>query len=417
MSNPNPYQKTKFACYYSYIASAAAFALPPILFVTFHENYGISYTLLGTLVLVGFCIQLGVDLFFSFFAGKLPLKALVRLMPCLTTVGLAAYGLLPYFFPEQAFLGLLFGTILFSLSGGLGEVLISPMIAAMPSDNPERDMSRLHSVYGYGVVFVVVTGSLLLWLWGRDAWTWVTLTFALLPLFCSLMFFLFPIPEMRERDKKEKDSNATHRTLGLWLCVLCIFLGGAAEVTMTNWISVYMENALAIPKNYCDILGLALFALCLALTRTAYAKWGKSIERVMLLSMVLSIACYFVAGLVSHPIVGALAAVLCGFSTAMLWPGTLIFAEKHIKGLSVAAYALLAAGGDLGGSVGPQLVGALVDAVSVSHFAQRLSETLSLTPEQVGIKAGILFGAVFPLAGLFVVISLIRYFKKLQRST
>lgn len=416
MLKKNPYQKTKFACYYSYIASAAAFALPPILFVTFHENYGISYTLLGTLVLVGFCIQLGVDLFFSFFAGKLPLKALIRLMPCLTTVGLAAYGLLPYFFPGQAFLGLLCGTVLFSLSGGLGEVLISPMIAAMPSDNPERDMSRLHSIYGYGVVFVVVASSLLLWWWGRDAWTWVTLTFALLPLFCSLMFFLFPIPDMQGSIHGAKDKTTSHRTLGLWLCVLCIFLGGAAEVTMTNWISVYMENALSIPKNYCDILGLALFAFCLALTRTAYSKWGKSIERVMLCSMGLSILCYLVAGLVSNPIVGAFAAVLCGFSTAMLWPGTLIFAEKHIKGLGVAAYALLAAGGDLGGSVGPQAIGAIVDMISASKLAQRFSETLSLTPEQVGIKAGILFGAVFPLAGLFVVISLIRYFKKMQRN-
>lgn len=415
MSVKNPYQKTKFACYYNYIASAAAFSMPPVLFVTFREMYGISYTLLGTLVLTGFCVQLAVDLFFSFFAGKLPLKAMVRLMPSLTTIGLVVYALVPYFFPKYAFTGLFVGTVLFSLSAGLGEVLISPMIAAMPSDNPERDMSRLHSVYGYGVVFAVVVGSLLLYWWGMESWMWVMVTFSVLPLFCSLLFFLSPIPDMGEKKQAQAEKALSGRTLGLWLCVLCIFLGGATEITITNWISVYMENALSIPKTYCDIFGLALFATCLALTRTAYSKWGKSIEKTMLVSMTGAVVCYLVAGLASHPLVGAVAAVACGFSTAMLWPGTLILAEKHIPGLGVAAYALMAAGGDLGGSVGPQVLGAVVDTVSASAMAVKLGETLSLTPEQVGIKAGVLFTALFPILGAIVLILLIRYVKNMKR--
>ena len=45
------YKKTKRACYVSYFSMSSVFCLPPLLFVTFHELYGISYTLLGTLVL------------------------------------------------------------------------------------------------------------------------------------------------------------------------------------------------------------------------------------------------------------------------------------------------------------------------------------------------------------------------------
>ena len=413
----NSYQKTKWACYYIYIATSAVFVLPPMLFVTLREMYEISYTLLGTLVLIGFCTQLTVDLLSSFFATYLPVKLLIRLTPLLTTLGLSLYALIPTCFPSHAYLGLVLGTVVFSVSTGLNEVLVSPMIAAIPSDNPERDMSRLHSIYGYGVVFVVTLSSLLLLWWGNENWMWLTLFWAILPIFASVLFCLLPIPEMKLGAVEGEGKTARHHKIGLWLCFLCIFLGGATEVTMTSWISVYMENALKISKSVCDIVGLALFAFLLALGRTAYAKWGKNIEKVMLFSMTSSIICYIIAGITTHPVVGAIGAVLTGISSAMLWPGTLILAEKHLPHPGVAAYALLAAGGDLGGSLGPQAVGYVVDAVTLSPFAATLAEGLSLTPEQIGIKAGVLVGVIFPLAGLFVVISLIRYFKKLQRNS
>ena len=61
------FKLTRIACFTAYIAAASAFALPPLLFVTFREMYGISYTLLGTLILINFCTQLAIDLIFTFF--------------------------------------------------------------------------------------------------------------------------------------------------------------------------------------------------------------------------------------------------------------------------------------------------------------------------------------------------------------
>lgn len=72
----------------------------------------------------------------------------------------------------------------------------------------------------------------------------------------------------------------------------------------------------------------------------------------------------------------------------------------------------MAAGGDFGSSVAPQMLGAIVDLVSESSFAVSLGEKFSLTAEQVGMKAGMLIAAIFPMIGIFVVIFLIRYFKK-----
>ena len=48
-------------------------------------------------------------------------------------------------------------------------------------------------------------------------------------------------------------------------------------------------------------------------------------------------------------------------------------------------------------------------------MAVKLGETLSLTPEQVGIKAGVLFAALFPILGAIVLILLIRYVKNMKR--
>ena len=81
------------------------------------------------------------------------------------------------------------------------------------------------------------------------------------------------------------NSRSSSRGKGLALCVICIFLGSAAENTMTNWISSYMENALMIPKAAGDILGLAVFALLLAMARGLYAKYSPDITKTLLYSM------------------------------------------------------------------------------------------------------------------------------------
>ena len=93
------YKRTKLACYCAYFTMSSIFSLPPLLFVTFRETFGISYTLLGTLVLVNFCTQLFVDLIFTAFSKHFNVKNIVRIMPLITTVGLASYALLPTLFP------------------------------------------------------------------------------------------------------------------------------------------------------------------------------------------------------------------------------------------------------------------------------------------------------------------------------
>ncbi len=409
------FKATKYACYSSYVSGASVFALPAMLFTTFRQMYGISYTLLGTLVLVNFTTQLIIDLIFTFYSRYFNIKKTVVAMPMLTSLGLIVYALVPTFFPSAAYIGLLFGTVLFSVAAGLAEVLISPIVAALPSDNKERDMSALHSLYGYGVLLVVGITTVFINLFGSRNWMYLTLFFAFLPLISAFLYAVCPIPDISASDESGQKDKFRLNT-GLLLCTACIFLGAASENSMTNWISGFMEKALGISKSMGDLVGIALFALLLAFTRTAYAKYGKNIGRVLLLGMVGAALCYLTAGIVTNSVVCAVACVLTGVCTSMLWPGTLIFMEEKMPRIGVAAYALMAAGGDMGSSVAPQLLGAVTDAVSQSDYATELSKAVGISAEQLGMKAGMLISALFPILGIAVVIIMRRYFSRKSAS-
>ncbi len=413
---PN-YKRTRFACYSAYFTMSSIFCVPPLLFVTLRETFGISYTLLGTLVLINFCTQLGIDLIFTIFSKHFNVKAVVRIMPAITSAGLLVYALVPTLFPHAAYLGLALGTVIFSVSAGLSEVLLSPVIAAMPSDNPQRDMSLLHSLYAFGVCTMVLLSTLFLKFFGTQNWMYLVILLASFPLVSAVLFLISPMPDMNSTSEGGTVKATKKRALGLALCVGCIFFGSCAENAMSNWISSYMENSLGIDKAIGDILGVAVFAILLGLARLSYAKFGKHICRVLLLGMIGSTVCYLTAGIAPGILLPFIACILTGFCTAMLWPGTLIMMEERIPGAGVAAYALMAAGGDLGASIAPQLLGVVVDGVASSPLTAAWSDKLGLTPEQLGLRAGMLTSALFPLVGAILMIFVIRYFRDSKKHT
>ena len=410
-------KRTRRACYFMNITMASVFCFPPLLFATFREMYGISYTLLGTLVLVNFCTQLAVDLLFSFLGKYFDVHKTLRMTPLITATGLVIYALVPLFFPQYAYVGFLIGTFVFSIAAGLGEVLVSPAIAALPSDTPEKDMSILHSLYAYGFLSVVVVSTLVLRVVGGQYWMYLALFWAALPAVAALILARCELPEMSMGQAAAGGKKSSARIKGIILCMLCIFLGSCAENTMSNWISAYAEKALNIPKVWGDIAGMSLFAILLGITRTMYVKYGKNIYKILFLGMTGSVVCYLLAALSVNVAVSLAACVLLGICTSMLWPGTLIFMEEKLPAVGVSAYALMAAGGDFGASIAPQALGIVVDNVSVSDWAAELGLKLAMTPEQIGFKTGMLLAAVFPLIGVVVLIIMKRFFQKHPKDT
>lgn len=407
----NSYKRLKLACYTTNITMSAVGNVSPLLFLTFRALYGISYSLLGALVLINFLTQLIIDLIFSFFSHKFNIELTVKITPIIAVVGFVLYGLAPTIFPNNTYLGLLLGTIIFSASSGLAEVLISPTIAAIPSDNPDREMSKLHSIYAWGVVGVVVFSTLYLLIFKMQNWQYLVYILTLIPLFSAILFSTVNVPQM---PSPEKVSGVLEffKDKRIWLCVFAIFLGGASECTMNQWASSFIEQGLGLSKVWGDILGVALFGLTLGLGRTLYSKFGKNTEKVLFLGAIGATICYLTASLINISIIGLISCALTGFCVSMLWPGSLIIASDKFPKGGVFIYALMAAGGDMGASIGPQLVGIVTDSVISSSSGISLASALGITVEQLGMKAGMLVGTIFPIIAIIIYALLIRDKKK-----
>lgn len=399
-------KRIKYGCYATNLSMAIIGTLSSLLFVTFNTEFGISFSLLGFLVLVTFCTQLLIDLLFTAYSHKFNIEKVVKSTPYIVMIGMLAYTALPFLFPNYAYAGLLVGTVIFSSAGGLIEVLISPIIAALPSEHPDRELSKLHSIYAWGVVLVVLISTLFFVLFSTSNWYFLVIFFAILPIVAAVLFFGCKLPKLGEVEKisgiKPLLKNKT-----LWLGVLAIFLGASSECSMAQWSSSYLEQALQIPKTFGDLFGVAFFAIMLGLGRTLYGKYGKNIRPVLLLGSLSATICYLVVVFSGNAIVGLIACGLTGLSVSMLWPGNLILMNEHFPKAGVALFALMAAGGDLGASVGPQLMGVLTDFALTNETLISTATNMGLTSAEFSMRFGMFFLSLFPLIGtvIFVILN------------
>lgn len=394
-------KRLKYACYSANATMSVVSTLSPILFLTFRTLYGISYSLLGLLVLINFVTQLIVDLIFSFFSHKFNISKTVKIIPVIAILGFLIYAIWPFVFNGNVYPGLVIGTIIFSSASGLNEVLISPVIASIPSENPDKEMSKLHSIYAWGVVVVVIISTLFLFVLGGENWQWLAIGFILIPLISAILFLGSKLPEIKT-PKQTSGALKMLKNKSVWFFVFAIFLGGAAECTMAQWCSGYLEQALGIPKIWGDLFGVALFSGMLGFGRTLYSKIGKNVGKVLTFGAIGATVCYLVAALSNIGWIGLVACALTGFCVSMLWPGSLIAASNRFPESGVFIYAMMAAGGDLGASVGPQLVGVVTDAVLLNPKAVSFASSMGLTAEQLGMKIGMLCGMIFPLIAIFI---------------
>ena len=94
------YRHTLYASYLGYITQAICNNLPPLLFVTFNERFGVTLGQLGLLVSINFFIQIVVDLLAARYVDRIGHRRAVVLAQVLSTLGLLMLGVLPYLLPN-----------------------------------------------------------------------------------------------------------------------------------------------------------------------------------------------------------------------------------------------------------------------------------------------------------------------------
>ena len=372
---PN-YQKTLRACYLGYVTQAICANFAPLLFLTFQKTYRISLEEIALIPTVFFLTQLLIDLAAAEFVDKIGYRPCVVVSHILSALGLAMLAILPDLLPAP-FLGILLAVVVYAVSSGLIEVLISPIVEACPFENKESRMSLLHSFYCWGAAAVILGSTLFFALFGVENWRILTLLWALIP-FCNLFNFCTCPIERLVAEEKSMGVGQLLRLPVFWLLTLLMVCSGAAETSMAQWASAFTESAMGVSKTTGDLAGPCLFAVLMGLSRVLYARMSRrvNLRKVMLVCGALCIGCYLLASLAVSPVFGLAGCALCGLSVGIMWPGTTSISAQTCPTGGTAMFAFLALAGDLGGSVGPMSVGILADG---------------------DLKGGLLAAVVFPI--------------------
>lgn len=376
----NDYNKTMYACFVGYIVQAIVNNFAPLLFLTFHSQYGISFSRITMLVTVNFGLQLLVDLLSIGLVDRIGYRVSAVLAQVFAAAGLIFLTILPDVFRDP-FYGLLTAVMVYAVGGGLLEVLVSPIVEACPSDNKEKAMSLLHSFYCWGHVAVVLLSTAFFAVAGIEHWKWLALLWALVPVCNAVAFLKVPIAPLIEDGEKGMSVKELAGMKLFWVLMLLMLCAGACEQAVSQWASTFAEKGLRVNKTVGDLAGPMLFAILMGSARAFYGKAGDRInlKHFMYASGALCLGTYFLIALVPNPVIGLIGCGLCGMSVGILWPGTFSIAAASVKRGGTALFALLALAGDLGCSGGPTLVG-IVSGAFGDH-----------------LQSGILAAVIFPV--------------------
>lgn len=391
-TKPN-YKKTLRACYLGFITQAIAANFAPLLFLKLHNDYQIPLGMIALIPTAFFFTQLVVDIFCAKFVDRIGYRVSIVASEIFSAIGLIGLAFLPNLL-SSAYAGIMISVVLYAVGSGLIEVLCSPIVEACPFKNKEATMSLLHSFYCWGWVGVTLISTVLFNVIGIDNWPLVACFWAIVPLYNIYNFATCPIEHLVDEGKGMTILQLFRSPL-FWVAVVLMVCSGASEISMAQWASAFVESALGFSKTVCDLAGPCLFGITMGICRVFYGKFGEKVDlsKFMIGSGLLCLICYLLASLSKNPVAALIGCIMCGFSVAIMWPGTLSISSKKIPVGGTAMFALLAMAGDLGGSIGPS---------SVGMISQKAGDNL---------QYGLFFGGIFPVV-LIVFLFILKFMKE-----
>lgn len=372
------YKRTKWACYLGFVTQAIVANFTPLLFIDFHREYDIPIARLALIPAVFYVVQLFTDFLCAKFKN-LNYRRSIIISEIASAFGLIGLTFLPALFSDPL-VGILISVCIYAVGSGLIEVLCSPIIEACPFPNKGSMMSMLHSFYCWGAAGVILGSTLFFTLFGLDNWRILACLWAIIPLYNIMNFATCPIePIVEGSEGMSMMQLLSSRTF--WPFLILMIAAGASESTMAQWASAFAEASLGVDKAVGDLAGPCGFAFCMGLGRLWYGKRGQHLDlsSYMTTAGVICFAAYLVAALSSVPIIAFIGCMVSGLAVAIMWPGSISLTSKRIPGGGTALFALLALGGDAGGTLGPSLAGLAIGSCANS------------------IQSGLLAASLFPL--------------------
>lgn len=313
-------------------------------------------------------------------ADRFGAKPFAILGNVLTVVGLAGMSLSQNYIMLLAMIGLI------GLGAGVLDMILSPVVAALNPESRSSAMNWLHSFYAVGAVVTILIATLALA--AGLGWRTVCWLVMPLPLFLIVSFIPLRFPPMIT-DQGRIQFRVLVKKSGFLIALAAIFLGGATELGLAQWLPAYAELSLGFSKEVAGT-GLLLFSIAMALGRMVIGAAGNRIcpYQAMGWGCVLSVILFLGGAFLPSGGWALACCVLAGFTGSCLWPTMLAVTADRYPAGGATMFGALAALGNAGGIFMPWVVGAVADWHSLS--------------------LGIATSAIAPLLMLFLVLELAR---------
>jgi fucose permease len=351
-------RRLTWLCYGAMMALAIGLNLLPVFLTTLSRTYGGAEGLtaeqlgrLGAIVFAGLVAGIAMT---GPLADRYGAKLFVQLGNGLTLVSLLAMAFAPTY--STLALALFF----LGLAGGMLDMILSPVVSALHPERRAVAMNWLHSFYSVGAVVIILVGTVLLEMgWG---WRSACLVMMVLPVVLAMGFAPMQFPALGIAGEERAPFRSLIRHRWFQFALIAIFLGGATELGMAQWLPAYAETALGFPTWVGGTAFLA-FSVAMAAGRMTIGALGHRFNPYLLMAWGcgLSIVLFLGASFLPSPSWALAFCVLAGFTGSALWPTMLAVAADRFPAGGATMFGALAALGNAGGIFMPWVVGWVAD--------------------------------------------------------
>ncbi len=341
-------------CYLAMMSLAIGINLLPVFLTALSaEHGGLTKEELGWLGAVGFTgVVIGILV-----TGPLADRWGAKIFSLLGSALLAASLPAAAFAPDYT--KLCVALFFLGLGAGVLDMILSPVVSAL---NPERRaaaMNLLHSFYCVGAVVTILAGTLVLK--AGHGWKTACLLLAPMPLVLLVALAFQQFPKMASDGHEHTPMRKLVRERWFIVALFAIFLGGATELGMAQWLPAYAETSLGFP-TWVGGMSLLLFSLAMVAGRMIIGFLPRFDPfLIMAWGCGLTVVAFIGGSFLPLPSLALAACVIAGFTGSCLWPTTLAVTADRYPGGGASMFGLLAALGNAGGMFMPWLVGWIAD--------------------------------------------------------
>jgi fucose permease len=337
---------------------AIALNLLPVFMTTLSLDLGgaggLTNEQLGRLAAVTFIGLVAAILFTGPLADRFGPKPFTIIGNVLIALGLLLMGLAP------GYATLCIAMCIMGVGAGILDMVLSPIVSALQPHHRTAAMNWLHSFYCTGAAVTVLAGAsaLRFGLGWRPLCLWLTL----LPVLVAVAFMFMHMPSLvAEGGERTRLRHLLRRPYFL-LALVAIFLGGATEVGLAQWLPAYAEKSLGYSK-WTSGMSLLVFSVAMAIGRIGVGLVGNRVNPLTLLLACCwsSVVLFIVGCFAPWPGVALAACMAVGVTGSCLWPSTLGVAADRFPSGGASMFGMLAAFGNFGCVFMPWVVGLAAD--------------------------------------------------------